>query len=401
MKSVLFVDDEPRVLQGLKASFYTRRKEWDMHFAEGGASAIDLMRRIHFDVLVTDLRMPGVDGATLVAWAKGASPDTIRIVLSGYANEEQSQRLVSLAHRYLNKPCESKKLEDCIARCLMIQSLISSEDLRNHLGSIGTLPPMPSTFAALQVALADPSVDSSKVAAIIQNDPAVSAKVLQVCNSAFFRLPRRVSSIQQAVSYLGLSTVRSMVLSAELFKPGKSLPPSVDLGQLQKHALSVAGIARSLAANTPLEEDAFLAGLLHDVGFLMLGRQFGNKMELALQAVADGASLTEAEKSHIGVDHGTAGAYLLGLWGLPYEVVEAVAHHETPDRIGRSDFDILSAVAIAQALVAQVKPGDVPVYERRSASMLGDDYLRGIAYPRTWDELLEQANALLHVEGAE
>jgi len=399
MKRVLFVDDEPLVLQGLKASLYARRKEWDMQFAEGGAKAIDLMKQEHFDVLVTDLRMPGVDGTTLVARARTDSPETIRIVLSGYANEEQSQRLVSLAHRYLSKPCEAKKLEECIDRCLKTQSLIQSEDLRTQLGSIGTLPPMPSTFAALQRALADPSVDSGKVAAIIQKDPAVSAKVLQVCNSAFFRLPRRVSSIQQAVSYLGLSTVRSMVLSAELFKPGKSLPTSMDLGKLQKHAMSVAGIARFLAADTPWAEDAFLAGLLHDVGYLLLGRVFGDNMERALDAAAAGMALTEAEQSHIGVDHGTAGAYLLGLWGLPYEVVEAVANHEAPDRIAQSSFDVLSAVVVAHALLAQVQPEDVPVYER-NASVLGDDYLHSIGYSRTWDSLLVHTQELLHVEEA-
>lgn len=399
MKRVLFVDDEPQLLDGLKAGLYTRRKDWDMQFAEGGAKAIELMEESHFDVLVTDLRMPGVDGTTLVARARTDSPDTIRIVLSGYANDEQSQRLVSLAHRYLSKPCEPRKLEECIERCLATQSLIRSRELRTQLGSIGTLPPMPSTFAALQRALADPSVDSSKVAAIIQKDPAVSAKVLQVCNSAFFRLPRRVSSIPQAVSYLGLSTVRSMVLSAELFKPGKSLPPSLDLGQLQKHAVSVAGIARFLAADTPWEEDAFLAGLLHDVGFLLLGRQFGDHMQCALQAAAGGMPLAAAEQSFIGVDHGTAGAYLLGLWGLPYEVVETVAHHETPGRIGQSDFDVLSAVAMAHALIAQVKPADVPVYER-DALMLGDDYLHSIGYSRTWDSLLEQTQAMLQIEEA-
>lgn len=393
------MDDEPRVLQGLKAGLYARRKEWDMQFAEGGAKAIDLMKQGHFDVLVTDLRMPGIDGTTLVVRARTDSPDTIRIVLSGYANDEQSQRLVSLAHRYLSKPCESKKIEECIDRCLKTQSLIQSAELRTQLGSIGTLPPMPSTFAALQRVLADSSVDSSKVAAIIQRDPAVSAKVLQVCNSAFFRLPRRVSSIQQAVSYLGLSTVRSMVLSAELFKPGQALPPGLDLGQLQKHALSVAAVARFLAADTSWAEDAFLCGLLHDVGFLLLGRQFGAKMQGALDAAAAGMPLREAEQSHIGVDHATAGAYLLGMWGLPYEVVETVAHHEAPDRSGQSDFDVLSAVAIAHALLAQINPGDIPVYER-AASTLGDDYLRCIGFSRTWDSLLEQTQALLHLEEA-
>ena len=268
-----------------------------------------------------------------------------------------------------------------------------------QLGSIGTLPAMPSTFAALQSALADPSVDSSKVAKIIQKDQAVSAKVLQVCNSAFFRLPRNVSSIQQAVSYLGLSTMRSMVLSAEVFKPGKSLPAGLDLGQLQQHALSVAGIARFLAVDMPWAEDAFLAGLLHDVGYLLLGRVFGDSMQRALTAFAAGMPLSAAEQSFIGVDHGTAGAYLLGLWGLPYEVVEAVAHHETPERIGSSGFDVLSAVAMAHALLAQIKPEEVPDFERNS-SILGDDYLRGIGYSGTWDSLLEQTQALLHVEKA-
>jgi HD-like signal output (HDOD) protein/ActR/RegA family two-component response regulator len=397
MKRVLFVDDEPRLLEGLKAGLYARRKDWDMQFAAGGAKAIDMMKQEHFDVLVTDLRMPGVDGMTLVARARTDSPDTIRVVLSGYASEEQSQRLVSLAHRYLSKPCDSKRLEECIDRCLMTQSLIKSEELRIQLGAIGTLPPMPSTFAALQRALADPCVDSSKVAAIIQQDPAVSAKVLQVCNSAFFRLPRRVSSIQQAVSYLGLTTIRSMVLSAELFKPGKVLCPGLDLGQLQKHALSVAGIARFLAADTPWAEDAFLAGLLHDAGFLLLGHQFADPMQRALDAAASGMSLAAAEQMYIGVDHGAAGAYLLGLWGLPYEVVETVAHHETSDRVARSDFDVLSAVAVAHALLAQVKSDDVPVHER-NASMLGDDYLRSVGYSRTWDSLLEQTHALLHLE---
>jgi len=399
MKRILFVDDEPLVLEGLKAALYARRKDWSMEFAEGGVNAAALLEQGHFDVLVTDLRMPGVDGTTLLARAKSDSPDTIRIVLSGYANEEQSQRLVSLAHRYLSKPCESRKLEECIDRCLMTQSLIQSEKLRSRLGSIGSLPPMPRTFGALQCALEDPRVDSSKVAAIIQKDPAVSAKVLQVCNSAFFRLPRQVSSIQQAVSYLGLSAVRSMVLSAELFRPDKALCPALDLGQLQRHALRVAGIARFLAASTPWAEDAFLAGLLHDVGFLLLGRQFVDGMQRVLEAAAAGRPLEEAEQEYIGVDHGTAGAYLLGLWGLPFVVVESVAHHDAPGRIERRSFDVSSAISMAHALLAQTIPADVPVYER-NPPMLGDDYLRSIGDPRTWDALLEQTGALLLEEAA-
>lgn len=399
MKRLLFVDDEPRVLEALKVGLYLRRKEWDMQFAGGGAQAMELMKQEHFDVLVTDLRMPGVDGTALVACAKADTPDTIRIVLSGYANEEQSHRLVSLAHRYLSKPCESARLEECIDRCLVTQSLIQSDELRNQLGSIGALPPMPQTFAALQGALADPNVDSTKVAAIIQRDPAVSAKVLQVCNSAFFRLPRRVVNIQQAVSYLGLSTVRSLVLSTELFTPASALPAGLDLGLLQRHAFRVAGIARFLAAEAPWTEDAFLAGLLHDVGLLLFGRQGGGRLQSALDAAAAGVTFAEAERTCIGVDHGTGGAYLLGIWGLPFEVVEAVAHHESPGQFGQSEFDVLGAVSVAHELLIQVSPADVPPYEKGPPN-LGDEYLRRVHYPRTWDFLLQKTQEMLHSEAA-
>jgi HD-like signal output (HDOD) protein/ActR/RegA family two-component response regulator len=399
VKRLLFVDDEPRVLQGLRAGLYMRRRDWDMHFAEGGAKAIELLRESHFDVLVTDLRMPGVDGATLVARARTDSPGTIRVVLSGYADAGQSQGLVSLAHRYLSKPCDSKQIEECIDRCLATQALIESQELRMQLGAVGALPPLPSTFAALQRALADPSIDLSKISAIIQKDPAVSAKVLQVCNSAFFRLPRRVSSIKQAVSYLGLSTVRSMVLSAELFRPGKPLSPGLDLGQMQRHALSVAAIARSLAGDAAWAEDAFLAGLLHDVGFLLLARQYKDQMQQALEATAAGMPLAEAEQKYVGVTHGVAGGYLLGLWGLPYEVVDAVANHEVPTLVARTSFDVLGAVAIAQALLLEINPQDIPVFEAKT-HMLDDQYLSAIGFPHSWESLVERMATLLGGEEA-
>jgi HD-like signal output (HDOD) protein len=399
MKRVLFVDDEPQVLQGLRVSLYARRKEWDMHFAAAGAQAIELMRGSPFDVLVTDLRMPGVNGTALVAWTRTNSPDTIRVVLSGYADEEQSRQLVSMAHRYLSKPCEPTQLEECIDRCLTTRGLIQSDELRIQLGSVGTLPPMPATFAALQLALADPTTDSSKIATIIQKDTAIAAKVLQACNSAFFRLPRRVASIQQAVSYLGLSTVRSMVLSAELFKAGQPVCAALDLGQLQRHALSVAAVARSLIVEPARAEEAFLAGLLHDVGFLLLGRLFKEKMQLALEASAAGMALAEAERAFIGVDHGTAGAYLLGLWGLPFEVVEAVAHHEVPAPIARASPDALSAIRIAHSLLTATRPTDLPPYEQ-STPIIGDDELRRIGVLSSWESLVQQSSLLLDAEEA-
>ncbi len=399
MKRILFVDDEPKILEGIKSSLYGRRRDWDMEFIVGGARALEAMAGAHFDVLVTDLRMPVVDGIALVTQARTASPDTIRIVLSGYADNDQSQQLVTLAHRYLSKPCEPKRLEECIERCMALQSLVQSEKLRVKMGPVATLPPMPTTFAALQRALANPAVDAAKVAAIIQKDSAISAKVLQVCNSAFFRLPRRVSSIPQAVAYLGLSTVHSLVLSAELFKPGGAICKSLDVQQLQRHALGVGSIARMLAAGRAWAEDAFLAGLLHDIGLLLLGRQFKDEMQCAIMATAAGEPLREAEQKYIGVDHGSAGAYLLGLWGLPYEIVEPVALHEIPTAVSQTSFDVLSAVAIAHALLLTIRPQDVPHYEATTPAV-GDEYLRAIGLPHSWDSLVLRAEKLLNAAEA-
>jgi putative nucleotidyltransferase with HDIG domain len=399
MKRVLFVDDEPQVLQGLRTSLYARRKEWDMYFSAGGAQAMELMRASHFDVLVTDLRMPSVNGTALVAWTRTNSPDTIRVVLSGYADDEQSGQLVSIAHQYLSKPCEPMQLEECVDRCLATRGLIQSDELRSRLGTVGTLPPMPATFAALQLALAEPATDSRKIAAIVQKDTAIAAKVLQACNSAFFRLPRRVASIQQAVSYLGLSTVRSIVLSAELFSAGQSVCAALNLGQLQRHAFSVAAVARSLSRDIDRAEEAFLAGLLHDVGFLLLGRLFKDQMQLALEASAAGMALAEAEDKYVGLDHGTAGAYLLGLWGLPLEVVEAVAEHEDSAPMAGPSLNTPNTIRVAHALLSVVRPSDLPPYEH-STLIMDNDELRGIGIPSSWESLLEQTSVLLGAQEA-
>jgi HD-like signal output (HDOD) protein/CheY-like chemotaxis protein len=395
MKQVMFVDDEAQILGSLRASLYKRRKDWQMHFVPGGEQALAMLRESQVDVLVTDLRMPGMDGTTLLARAKAEFPDTIRIVLSGYPDDRQSQRLAALAHRYLSKPCEPRGLEECIERCLATQSLIQSDEVRRHLGGVTSLPPMPTTFFAMQRALSDPDVDAGQISAIIRKDPAIAAKVLQVCNSAFFRLPRRITSIQHAVSFLGLPTVRSMALSAELFKSGSRLSPALNLDQMQRHSSNVAVLAYWLARDATWADDAFLSGLLHDLGILFLGRQYPERMQEALGAAAAGMPLAQAEMEHVGIEHTTAGAYLLGLWGLPYEIVETVAHHGTP--AGASDVvrDASGAVRVAHCLLETIRPQDVPAYDR-GARPVGDEMLQANGFADSWQSLLENAEKLLN-----
>src|ERR1700722_16735111 len=118
MMRLLFVDDEPRVLQGLKQSRRGKRKIWDMVFAEGGAGALAELERGRFDAIVTDMRMPGMDGAELLNRVKCAQPEALRIILSGQMDPGAAVRAASSAHRFLAKPCDSDTLIEILSESL-------------------------------------------------------------------------------------------------------------------------------------------------------------------------------------------------------------------------------------------------------------------------------------------
>jgi len=327
---VLFVDDEPRVLEALRVALRGQRARWTMHFAGSGEAALALLPLQPFDVIVSDMRMPRVDGAQVLREALRLQPGAARLVLSGYAESESAVRTVSVAHQFLTKPCDVATLVNTIERTQAINELVSDRALQARLGRITTLPSPPRTFQAVLAALADGQSDAGALALIIERDVAMCAKMLQLVNSAFFGLPRRVANIEEAIIYLGFDMVRNLVLVAEVFRSGGE-----DLAALEWHSLTVAAVARRLA--TPAAaNDACLAGMLHDLG------------TLALAGAAEHAS------------HPKVGAYLLGLWGLPWAIVEAVANHRAPQEVAVLAPGALTAVAAADALVHEVEGRPLP-----------------------------------------
>jgi putative nucleotidyltransferase with HDIG domain len=328
-----------------------------MHFAESGAKAIEALERAHFDVVVTDMRMPGMDGAELLQVVRDRWPDAIRIVLSGYAELQQVVRLVPYAHQYYSKPCEAGQLENLIERCLQLHELLHQPTLRAVVGRVSKLPSIPKVYAQLQQLLTSDDASVHQVARLISTDAAIAAKLLQLVNSAFFRLARRITGIEQAVNHLGFGAIRNLVLSAEVFSswPGQGAKCVLSLDKLQSHVHKVAAAARALVAETPPKaDDALLAGLLHDIGYWVLSNECQAELTQSVAlAVAENIPLYQAETRIIGASHAQVGAYLLGLWGLPYPVIEAVAHHHTPESVAQSEFDPLAAVAIAHALLPE------------------------------------------------
>ena len=222
MKNIIFVDDERELLDGLRARLYKHRHDWNMQFLLSGDEAIAAFEKQNVDLIVSDVRMPGMDGGQLLAVVKQRWPNTVRIIVSGYSDPVQAVRLTSLAHQYVAKPCDGQQLENIIERCFNLQDLLSQEPLRQVVGRIGNLPAMPKTYGRLQAALSQPTVTAAEIGDIVNADAAIASKVLQITNSAFFRLRKPMVRIKDAVTYLGFATVRNLVLSAEIFSQWKT-----------------------------------------------------------------------------------------------------------------------------------------------------------------------------------
>jgi len=341
---VLFVDDEPKLLEGLRRSLRAKREVWDMRFEGGGEAALRAIDEGPFDVVVTDMRMPGIDGATLLGEIHARCPGTIRMVLSGQTSPEDVLRAVPAAHRFLAKPCETRTLIAAVDRVESVRSRLPSEALRALVGGVASLPIAARLREALFEALRAGTSSPTQIARLLERDPGVSAKVLQLVHSAFFGTARRAIGVADAVAFLGTGTIETVA---------RSLPVSEATALHEKIAQDGVGVARICAALAEGCEPAaaFTAGLLHDVGRLAILAQAREVAE-RIDAVADGGgSIAAAERETFGASHADLGAYLLGVWGFPLDVVEAVRHHHGPSRSESASLDLVGALHLASELV--------------------------------------------------
>lgn len=336
---VMFVDDEQRVLDGIERMLFALSSDWDITTASSGAIALDAMAEQPADVVVSDMRMPTMDGRQLLGVVQARWPGTVRIILSGHAEEELALRSLNVAHQFLAKPCEGSALVAVIERAIALRSLLDSDSLKRLIGKVGHLPPTPRVYCELMRCVADPQTDLRTISAILARDPALSAKVLQVANSAFFNRGKSVASIAAAVTRVGVNTLRALVLVTEVFAGQRDEGAA---SHLQDRALRAALIAEHIQGGGIDAQPAMTAALLADIGLLIPG------VEVHCH------SATALGEGHYG--HAEVGAYLLGLWGLPMCMVEAVAHHHAPQRAVPITFGVLGAVHVAVALACGAEP---------------------------------------------
>jgi putative nucleotidyltransferase with HDIG domain len=350
---ILFVDDETEVLEGLRVRLRQRRKEWKMSFAQGGRDALALMEKTPVDILVSDLRMPEMDGATLLERVRQAYPSTSRLVLSGHGEETMVMRAMACSHDFLPKPCPPGLLESTLERISALQALIQDPVLKAAVGRIGSLPSQPAVYTQLMTALSSERTTPEAVAAILLADGALCAQLLHIVNSSYFRLSRPIVKVEEAVLYLGLATVRQLALVAEVFREtGERV---VHLGArvtvVQEHSLFTATIASAILSGHQRRDLAFVAALLHDVGKLIIASELPERDAMIQERVAGShLPMVEAERQLFGTTHAELGGYLLALWQLPFQVVEAVANHHRPRAMKPRQLDVLLAVHVADYL---------------------------------------------------
>jgi putative nucleotidyltransferase with HDIG domain len=353
---ILFVDDEPLILQGLQRMLRSTRDEWDTTFVESGPAALRRLEQEPFDVVVSDMRMPGMDGATLLNEVMQRFPRTVRFILSGHADRDMVMRCVGATHQYLSKPCEPDTLRSTIQRALAMQIQLHDENLRRLIGRVERLPSLPSLYVEIVEKLRQTEVGLEDIAAVLARDVAMTAKILKLVNSAFFGLGRPIASVADAVSYLGIETIKSLVLTMHAFGQFRETAvPLAFIEDLWTHSLGVAAGARALAENQGLHQkladQCFSGGMLHDVGKLILCCNFvAEYREVQKLARLESLPLWQAELRLLGASHASVGAYLLGLWGLPPAVVDAIRLHHCPSHACDTTFTPLTAVHLSECL---------------------------------------------------
>jgi len=397
-KNILFVDDEPNILSGLKRMLRSMRKSMNFHFAEDGQAALEVMASERIDVVVSDMRMPGMDGATLLTTIQEQYPHAVRIMLTGQADDTSIMRTVGVVHQFLAKPADPELLKQVIERAASLQDLMNDERLKNLVSSIDSLPSLPETYARLQEIINDPESGLGEVAKVIEQDLAMSAKVLQLVNSAFFGLYQHIESPSRAVNLLGLDTIKALVLGLGVFSAFQTPPSKIfNIKTLWSHSMSVAAFAKKIALQESedknLIDNTFIAALLHDVGKLIFFSRMPEKYEQAITLSQENEiALTEAEQQIFKSCHCDLGAYLIGLWGLPGPVVEAIAFHHRLDDYPDISFGPALIVHVADAIFYQLNPdssqGKVPQLNTQALEQTGmTDKLE------SWTELCREIQA--------
>ncbi|MBE0599999.1 MAG: HDOD domain-containing protein [Burkholderiaceae bacterium] len=394
---ILFVDDEPKILTGLGHTLRKMRGEWDMTFVDGSEKALQAIRQEPFDAVISDMRMPGMDGAALLIEVRRRNPGAVRIILSGYVDEERVIKTVGPAHQHLAKPIAPTKLVECIRRSLSLRRFLRNAKLRQLVGSIESLPTPPLLFSRVVAELERPTASAASISKIVANDPAMVAETLKLINSPFFGITTPVTDVATAVRLLGFERIRSLVLKVGLFRHFSgnwSVAKQLEAISAQSHNIGMLAlaIARSEGMDERTLDEIHCAGLLSQLGAVVLLDDQPTGFRLATEKRESlGISFGEAQAHVFGAAQAELGAYLLGLWGFPDPIVESVAFCQRPMQCGAMPSRIVSILHFANAAI-QLDGSP----KLRGGAELDESYLTSSGYKgriEKWSKVLNTVRA--------
>jgi HD-like signal output (HDOD) protein/CheY-like chemotaxis protein len=350
------------MLMGLQRTLRPMRAQWEMEFVSSGAEALQALALRPFDAVVSDMRMPGMTGAQLLDIVQDKYPQTVRVILSGQSDRESIFRSFATAHQFLSKPCDSEQLTSLLERAMALTDLLANASLKNFVSRLKSIPSLPVLYHEVTEELRSENPSAFRLGQIIGQDMAMTAKLLQMVNSAAYGVRAEISEPSQAVLLLGLDTIQAMAVSLSIFSALDSHVLNAEQAQrLWEHSASVSRFAVLIAKAEGVAVRHLApyqsAGLLHDIGKLVIASSDPGKYRmietLALTSETD-QCLVETEV--LGCNHSEIGGYLLGLWGLPAEIVEAVAWHHHPSESAMTKFSPLAAVHIASVIDSGLHP---------------------------------------------
>jgi HD-like signal output (HDOD) protein len=372
MRRILLVDAAPAALAQLQQALQVLRPQWQTASANSARAAMVALSQRRFDAVISDIGGAALDGSELLALVRDGYPNVVRLCLSDHSDDDAFLRAVPVTHQFFGKPCNVENLCEVLERICSLRDILRSGAIQQLIGNLKALPATPQTFQALSEAIARPNAHVAGIAQIVSADTALSVKVLQLANSAYYRRGAPVTSIQAAISYAGLEMIKSLALSACVFSALDASPNAVKrLQDLQGRSLRKAHFARMLLRESRHADEAFTAALLLDIGQAVLALSAPQKFEQMIElARTSGRAWHEVEPEVFGAAHPEVGAYLLGLWGLPLDLIEAVAYHHAPSRVQHAHTSVLAAVHVADAVVDATADRPAKLLDRLDASFV-------------------------------
>jgi HD-like signal output (HDOD) protein/CheY-like chemotaxis protein len=363
------VDDERAILNSLRRLF--EEADFDVYTAISGQEALVLLEENTVDVVLSDMRMPEMDGYTLLLEIRNKYPCILRTIISGYTEEKTMLKAIlkGAATKYFVKPWSNEELLEQINQMLKTQEVLYSKRILNYLNPINELPTLRSSFATV-INMIESESNIDDIVNEIGRDPAISTMLLHVANSAMYGV--KTGSIKQAVIYLGLNNLKTLMYSMSIINTtNKSKEEKNYIESIWEHSMLTNKIMHAIyhnLLNRKVPEEGYSVGLVHNIGLVILVTYNFTECVICAQKIEyKGCHSSDIELEQFCVTHEEMGAYLIQWWNLPYVYVESALYHHHPESTSIINKELVNVVHIAQYAAWKILDNGITVELNKEA----------------------------------